>query len=71
MRTLVALAATLRMRRDPAFRAPAVAGNAQTAAIGGRIQSLTGSPHLTQEVSDLAALIFEDLSQVGLNLRRG
>ena len=71
MRTLVALAATLRMRRDPAFRAPAVDGNPQAAAIDGRVQSLTGSPHLPQEVSGLGALIFEDLSQVELNLRRG
>jgi len=71
MRTLVALAATLRRRRDPAFRAPAVAGNPQAAAIDGRVQSLTGSPHLTREVSDLGALIFEDPRQVELNLRRG
>ena len=50
MRTLVALAATLRMRRDPAFRAPAVDGNPQAAAIDGRVQSLAGSPHLREAI---------------------
>jgi len=66
-----ALAATLRVLRDPALRSPAVAGSPRAAAIDTEVRAMTGSPHLTQEVSDLGALIFEDLSQVELNLRRG
>lgn len=58
-----ALAATLRILRDPALRAPAVAGNPQAAAIDEQVQSMTGSPQLAQEVYDLAALIFEDLTR--------
>ena len=58
-----ALAATLRMLRDPALRAPAVAGNPQASAIDKQILSMTGSPQLAQEFYDLAALIFEDLTR--------
>lgn len=58
-----ALAATLRMLRDPALRAPAVAGNPQAAAIDTEVRSMTGSPQLAQEFYDLAALIFEDLTR--------
>lgn len=58
-----ALAATLRMLRDPALRAPAVAGNPQAAAIDKQVRSMTGSPQLAQEFYDLAALIFEDLTR--------
>jgi hypothetical protein len=58
-----ALTATLRVLRDPALRAPAVAGDPRAAVIDGQVQSMTGSPQLTQEVYDLAALIFEDLTR--------
>ena len=58
-----ALAATLRMLRDPALRAPAVAGNPQASAIDKQVLSMTGSPQLAQEFYDLAALIFEDLTR--------
>ncbi len=44
-----ALAATLRVVRDPALCSPAVA--------------MTGSPQLTQEFYDLAATIFEELAK--------
>jgi len=58
-----ALAATLRVLRDPALRAPAVAGNPQASAIDKQVLSMTGSPQLAQEFYDLAALIFEDLTR--------
>jgi len=58
-----ALAATLRMLRDPALRAPAVAGNSKAAAIDAEVQSITGSPELAQEFYDLAARIFEELTK--------
>src|SRR5947208_23936 len=56
-----ALVATLRMLRDPALRAPAVAGNSKAEAIDAEVQSITGSPELAQEFYDLAARIFEEL----------
>jgi len=58
-----ALVATLRMLRDPALRAPAVAGNSKAAAIDAEVQSITGSPELAQEFYDLAARIFEELTK--------
>jgi hypothetical protein len=58
-----ALAATLRMLRDPALRAPTVAGNPPAAAIDTQVQSMTGTPELTQEFYDLAAAIFEELAE--------
>jgi hypothetical protein len=58
-----ALAATLRLLRDPALRGPAISGSPQAAGIDSQLQSLTGSPHLTQEVYELAAEIFNDLAR--------
>src|SRR5438552_533334 len=50
-----ALAATLRVLRDPALRSPAVAGSPRAATIDTEVQAMTGSPELTQEFYDLAA----------------
>ena len=58
-----ALAATLRVLRDPALRSPAVAGSPRAAEIDTEVQALTGSPQLTQEFYDLAATIFEELAR--------
>lgn len=58
-----ALAATLRLLRDPALRGPAISGSPQAAGIDSQLQSLTGSPQLTQEVYELAAEIFNDLAR--------
>jgi len=58
-----ALAATLRVLRDPALRSPAVAGSPRAATIDTEVQAMTGSPQLTQEFYDLAATIFEELAR--------
>src|SRR5256712_6383319 len=58
-----ALAATLRVLRDPALRSPAVAGSPRAAAIDTEVRAMTGSPQLTQEFYDLAATIFEELAK--------
>ena len=58
-----ALAATLRVLRDPALRSPAVAGSPRAATIDTEVQAMTGSPELTQEFYDLAATIFEELAR--------
>ena len=58
-----ALAATLKLLRDPALRAPAISGNPQAAGIEQQIQALTGSPQLTQEFYELAARVFDDLTK--------
>ena len=58
-----ALAATLRVLRDPALHSPAVAGSPRAATIDTEIQAMTGSPELTQEFYDLAATIFEELAR--------
>jgi hypothetical protein len=58
-----ALAATLRMLRDPTLRAPAVLGNPGAAAIDTGVQAMTGSSQLTQEFYDLAATIFEEVAR--------
>src|SRR2546426_12409870 len=58
-----ALAATLRVLRDPALRSPAVAGSPRAAEIDSEVQAMTGSPQLTQEFYDLAATIFEELAR--------
>jgi hypothetical protein len=59
-----ALAATLRMLRDPALRGPVISGNPQAAGVDRQIQGLVGgSPQLTQELYELAAQIFGELTQ--------
>jgi hypothetical protein len=58
-----ALAATLKLLRDPALRTPAISGNPQAAGIEKQIQGLTGSPPLTQEFYELAAQVFNDLTK--------
>lgn len=58
-----ALAATLQLLREPALRNPAIAGNPQAAGIDRQIQSIAGSPQLTQEIYELAAEIFSDLTR--------
>jgi hypothetical protein len=59
-----ALAATLRMLRDPALRGPAISGNPQAAGVDKQVQGLVGgSRQLTQEFYELAAQIFGELAQ--------
>lgn len=58
-----ALAATLGLLRAPALRGPALAGNPQAAGIDKQIQGLTGSPELAQQMYELAAEIFNDLTR--------
>src|SRR5437016_13796075 len=58
-----ALAATLRVLRDPALRSPAVAGSPRAAAIDTEVRAMTGSPQLTQEVYDLAATSFQEVAK--------
>lgn len=59
-----ALAATLRMLRDPALRGPAISGNAQADGIDRQVQGMVGgSPQLAQEFYELAAQIFGELAQ--------
>src|SRR2546427_7059784 len=48
-----ALAATLRVVRDPALRSPAVARSPRAAAIDTEGRAMTGAPQLTQEFYDL------------------
>lgn len=59
-----ALAATLRMLRDPALRGPAISRNAQADGIDRQVQGMVGgSPQLAQEFYELAAQIFGELAQ--------
>ncbi len=59
-----ALAATLGMLRDPAQRAAALGANPQAPGLDARVQAMVGgSPQLTQEVYELAAEIFGDLTR--------
>jgi len=58
-----ALAATLRALQDPALRAAAIAGSAQGAAVDQQIQSIAGSPALTQEFYALAAQVMSELAR--------
>ena len=58
-----ALGATLRMLQDPALRGAAISGSPQAGAADRQLQSLGGSPQLTQELYGLAAEIFADLTR--------
>jgi hypothetical protein len=58
-----ALAATLRALQDPALRAAAIAASAQGAAVDQQIQSIAGSPALTQEFYALAAQVMSELAR--------
>lgn len=59
-----ALDATLRMLRDPGLHGPVVSRNPQASGIDTQVQALVGgSPQLEQEVYELAAQIFSELSQ--------
>lgn len=58
-----ALAATLGLLGDPALRGPAIAGSPEAAGIDKQIQSLAGSPQLAQQIYELAAEIFNDLTR--------
>jgi len=58
-----ALGATLRMLQDPALRGAAISGSPQAGAADRQLQSLGGSPQLTQELYGLAAEIFADLAR--------
>ena len=59
-----ALAAVLRMLRDPALRGGAIADSPQGRAADADVQALTrGVPALNQDVYELAAMIFEDLTR--------
>lgn len=58
-----ALGATLRMLQDPALRGAAISGSPQAGAADGQLQSLGGSPQLTQELYGLAAEVFADLAR--------
>lgn len=59
-----ALAAVLHMLRDPALRGGAIAESPQGRAADAEVQALTrGAPALNQEVYELAAMVFEDLTR--------
>ena len=58
-----ALGATLRMLQDPALRGAAISGSPQAGAADRQLQSLGGSPQLTQELYGLAAEIVADLAR--------
>ena len=58
-----ALAATLRMLQDPALRGAAIAATPQAAAVDQQIQSIAGSPALTQEIYALAAQVMSELAR--------
>ena len=58
-----ALAATLGLLRDPALRGPVIAGSPRAAGIDTQLQALAGSPQLTQEIYELAAAVFGDLTK--------
>jgi phage-related minor tail protein len=58
-----ALAATLRMLQDPALRAAAIAATPQATAVDQQIQSIAGSPALTQEIYALAAQVMSELTR--------
>lgn len=58
-----ALAAVLKMLTDPAARSGAIAGNPGAAATDKQIRSMAGSEQLTQEVYQLAAEIFAELTR--------
>lgn len=58
-----ALAATLRLLQDPALRAPALAAEPKAAASDRQLRALAGSEQLTQELYELAAEIFGELTR--------
>jgi len=59
-----ALAAVLRMLQDPALRAGAIASDPNAAAADRQLRGLAAdNPAVTQELYDLAAQIFEDLTR--------
>lgn len=59
-----ALAAVLRMLRDPVARGAGIAANPDAAAVDRSVHALTGgSPLLIEEVYALAAQVFTDLVQ--------
>ena len=58
-----ALAATLRMLADPAARGAAIGANPGATAADKQVQSLGGSPALTQQLYELAGQIFEELAR--------
>jgi len=58
-----ALAATLRMLQDPALRAAAIAATPQATAVDQQIQSIAGSPALTQKIYALAAQVMSELTR--------
>lgn len=58
-----ALATTLRMLSDPAARGAAIGADPSAAAADKQIQSLAGSPALTQQLHELAGQIFEELTR--------
>jgi phage-related minor tail protein len=58
-----ALAATLRMLQDPALRGAAIAATPQATAVDQQIQSIAGSPALTQEIYALAAQVMSELAR--------
>jgi hypothetical protein len=59
-----ALGAVLRMLQEPGFRAGAIAGSPDAATADRQLRALArNDPALTQELYDLAAQIFEDLTR--------
>jgi hypothetical protein len=58
-----ALAATLRMLQDPALRGAAIAATPQATAVDQGVQSIAGSPALTQEIYALAAQVMSELAR--------
>jgi hypothetical protein len=58
-----ALATTLRVLQDPALRAAAIATSSQATTVDQQIQSIAGSPALTQEFYALAAQVMNELAR--------
>src|SRR5438094_610637 len=58
-----ALAATLRVLQDPALRGAAIAGSPRAAAVDQQVQSIAGSPAMTQEIYTLAAQVMDELTR--------
>lgn len=58
-----ALAATLKMLQDPAARAGAIGKDPKGMAADQQVRSMAGSDKATQEMYELAAMIFNDLTR--------
>lgn len=58
-----ALAATLKLLQDPAARVGAIGSDPKAAATDRQVRSLAGSDKVTQEMYELAAQIFSELTR--------